>query len=492
MPADPNHTAPTGLAKSSDWDTVFAIHTADANAAIRAHNANARRNDPARPVALSHTGADGALSAQFGDWQIINEGGDNLICFELPLSAVKITLGKADVRAFAQGCAKVEINFGMMPPPPHPFTKPAKVKGGTRHTLGIVGKQAAAAASMLPSVASVLGLDLQGNSDHFLATVAGNYLEAWINDHLEVFDAVIAIITLNTLEDSGQFAFLRPIYTTYAFAKNDTGGVLGVLCLTQGSTTDPHSLPQQVSPCAIAPGHQSGFLISRRRLLADLLLAELPKNYPGTEGCFALNAAGDVIELTQATACTIITADGKSCAGTLDELRVSVQGVRITIQGQTTVKVSAGIQSRSRTFSSHQFSLVNLGNGKQTIAFGPCPEFPDEEPHHEIIKEDWVTAVEIVAGLVAAIITAVAATMTAGAAGVLAGVVVGMLVGGATAALAATPDILAAVGTDDAPSADILALNIVAPITWPNSNAFLLTRADLSDSLRLAGKLWDT
>jgi hypothetical protein len=491
MSEESRNSAPSGLAKSSDWDTVFAIHTADANIAIRTHNANARRNDPARPVSLSHTSHDGALNANFGDWQIINEGGDDLICFELPLTAVKIALGKTDVREFAEGSAKVEINFGLMPPPPHPATKPTKVKGGTRHALGILGKKAAAAASVPPSIASVLSLELKDNTDKFLTTVAGNYLEAWMNDNLEVFDAVLGIITLNTLEDAGQFAFLRPIYTTYAFAKNDTGGVLGVLCLTEGSTVDPHSLPQQVSPAAIPPGHQSGFLISRRRLLADLLLPELPKNYPGTEGCFFLNAA-DVIELTQPTACTIITADGESHSGTLDELHVSVQGTRITIEGQTTVKVSEGIHSRCRTFSSHTFSLVNVGNGSQTIAFGPCPEFPDNPPQHEVIKDDWVTAVEIFAGLIAAIITAVAATMTGGAAGVLAGVVVGMLVGGGTAALAATPEILAAVGTDDAPTADILALNIVAPITWPNSNSFLLTSADLSDSLRLAGKLWDT
>ena len=492
MPEESTDPAPVGLAKSSDWDTVFAIHTDDANIAIRNHNANARRNDPARPVSLSHTGHDGSLNARFGDWQIINTGGDALIHFELPLTAVKVTLGKTIVREFAEGVARVEINFGLMPPPPHPATKPPKIPGGTKHTLGIIGKKAAAAASVPPSIAMVLGLDLKGNTDHFLATVALNHLEAWINDNLEVFDAVLSTITLNTLEDSGAFSFLRPIYTTYAFAKNDTGGVLGVLCLTEGSTTDPHTLPQQVSPDAIPPGHQTGFLISRRRVLTDLLLAELPKNYPGTEGRFALNEAGDVIALTQPTDCTIITDDGKNYEGTLDELRVSVMGTRITVEGQTTVKVSPGIHSRCRTFSSHTFSLVDLANGSQTITFGPCPEFPDDPPQHEIIKDDWVTAVEIVAGVIAAIITAVAAAMTAGTAGMLAGAVVGMLVGGATAAIAATPEILLTIGTDDAPTADILALNIVAPITWPDPGKFRLTSADLSDSLRLAGKLWDT
>ncbi len=69
---------------------------------------------------------------------------------------------------------------------------------------------------------------------------------------------------------------------------------------------------------------------------------------------------------------------------------------------------------------------------------------------------------------------------------------VGVLVGGLTAVAEEAPDIIANAGTDDAPAADLLALNISAPITWPDSKAFRLTSAGISDSLQLAGELWDT
>ncbi len=484
------------MASALGWDTVFAIRTADANAAIRAHNAQASQNNPSRPVSLSQSDKEGGIMADFGDWQIVNEGGSAQIYFELPLQNVKVTMGPSDIRSFTDGTVTVAVNFQFMPPPPHPSANTPKVPGGTKHHLQIVGQAAASAASMLPSVATVQNLMLTGNTDDFLTTVASDYLATWLNANLDYFDAVLATLTLNELEDNGEFAFLRPIFTNYAYCKTDDGGLIGVLCLTEGSSTDPHTLAQQVTAVAIPLGEQCGFLISKTKLVQEMLLPLMAKNFPGSEGNYAVTPDGGGISLTSAVDCTINCLDDQgnptSKAGSLQALELRIEGDRITLETQTQVTVSPGIHAQNLATVTRQFYLMTQSTGKQTIAFRPDPEFPDAQPLQSVIIDPWVKDAEIGAGVLAAIITAVAAAATGGAFGIAAGMAMGVLVGGATAVVAATPEWIALANTDDAPTADLLVSNINSPIIWPNSNVFRLTSAGLSDSLQLCGRFQES
>ena len=77
----------------------------------------------------------------------------------------------------------------------------------------------------------------------------------WGNAHLEEFDHVFSVVNLNRLVDKGQWGFVNPSYSSYAYL--DLGGsvddsLFGVLCMTGGRSGK--NLNQQAAFNAIPSG----------------------------------------------------------------------------------------------------------------------------------------------------------------------------------------------------------------------------------------------
>ena len=85
--------------------------------------------------------------------------------------------------------------------------------------------------------------------------------------------------------------------------------------------------------------------------------------------------------------------------------------------------------------------------------------------------------------VIAAVALIVLTVLTDGAALIIGGLVIGLLLG----ADQILPPLIEKVNGDDSPSLDLLRVNAIDPIKWPNSQAFKLDYGMLNVSLQLGG-----
>lgn len=465
------------VADTFGFDTVFAIPVVQVNQEI------IRRKSS--PKTMDYKSQDGlaSVSGTFGDWQICRGGDGPNIQLQLPISSLTATVpvGKKQVTATCdQLTAVIQIKLQYLD-----HENPQSNGGTPLPQKKLVVRDTSEDTS--DPVATVLPLNLSQSkatsSVGFVspADVLQGVIEDWCNANLSDFGHIFAIVDINEQIDHGQFAFCKPRITDYAYINRDSldDSILGVLCMT-ASSDDPKPNIQQISEFAIPDGAKSGFLISPKRVLSDLMLPYFEHVWPGcSTGDFEFVEDGLALSLIDGHTISIpkIAANDKSYDGTMSRLKVSVEVDMLKFESYTTTSLSQGITAYCDAV---HWYFISLNTDKQTLEFSqaktPTETHGVEESKSLQDAEFWTT---LALGVSAVLIT----LLTAGTGALVAATVLGL--GGV--AMEAIIKGIEAGGNDDAPPIDMLAYNATSPIQWTDGQVFKLTSAALNGCLQLGG-----
>lgn len=458
-------TAPAivDVASTGGWDTVFASHIADVNAAIIKAGTS--------PTSFSATDKEDGLSAvgTFGPWQIVPGGDGELIWLRIPFKDTVVTTAEGPQPPL-NGAAVVEVRLDFL-------HQDMALAPDARKTFELRLRTQGEA------IAQVQQMGYDGAQPVFLIGIAlREMLEQWLNDNLVDFDHVFATVDLNRTADVGAFQWLQATDVAYAYADLTTkgDGALGVLCMTEGRAAT--GLVAQLSPNCIPAGQRAGFLIAKNRLLKKLLLPCMPHMFAGASPTdFALSPSGEsIINVTEDVAFTV-TEDGKDYTANIISFTLDIEGEELRMAATTRTTISAGIHAFCETQSFLGIQLITKPDNTQTLSFN------DTRPaitNHWTEQSSDISLAEKVLGIIA-LVAAVAAVLTGGAAIGVAALVIGLVAG----IMTVTTTMLEAVHKNDAPAITAMLLDSTAPINWGDTTDFVLTSASLNDSLQLGGYL---
>jgi hypothetical protein len=468
------------VATTFGWDTVFAIRMRDVNTAIR------KALPPPYPARFSQPFRSNTLGTipfrgTFGMWQMCAGGSGELVRFAVPLKSVEFDApdesGKASTTALGPARAVIEVRLSFLP---HDVPT-AALPSGSLHKLVV------AASTRDPGQAPVTLVSLEFEKDPGDETVtaaARSMLTDWFVGNLEAFTHVFSLVNLDRKADQGQFEWLLPTFTSYAFASNPScadDSVLAILCMTQNRSAD--GLIAEVSEYAIPDGARSGFLLSRPRFLEEVVLPAIPHLFQGARPeDFTLSDARDEIRLAGSVlpVQAVKGDDGKQYPAELHDFHFSVDGECITIEATTKVTICHGVHAICSSRSRYRLVLINRAGGTQTLDY-----VRDGEPvtHYDASEDTDITLWKGVIGLIGVVVGIAIAVLTDGAGAMIGLMVATLLIGLAQRA----PDIVAAIGQSDAPSIDLLVLNTTDPVRWSDSKDFRLSWVGLNDSLQMGG-----
>lgn len=447
-------------AQTYGWDTVFAMHIADVNAAIAAQKSSPpsfSRNDPDEGY---------AIAGDFGDWSIVPGGDGDLVCLGLPIKNTTVTgpNGKWGL----SGTVKAMVRLDLL--------HDAEV-ADRRHL-----KVRSTPIDASTPVATVSGASFDGAAPAFIVkTALQMLLQDWLNANLADFDHVFSTVDLNRKAASGAFQWMQPTDVAYAYTDlgTATDGALAILSMTEGRSSA--GLIQQVSSACIPPSHKGSLLISKARVLDQLLLPTIPFSYSGSKASdFVLSSDGNSIVIGPGAVSFTVTSDGSDYSASIQSLSVSIEGTILSYDVTTCTVLSPGIRAWCRTINRLNMTLGTAAGGGQTIVFADAvpadvTHWTEHDPGFDIAEKILAIAA-LVAGVVATVLTDGAAV------GALA-----MAIGFAAGALTVTQTAIENAGENKAPAITAAVLDGTAAISWPLASGFTLSQAGLNDSLQLVG-----
>lgn len=446
------------------WDTVFAIPVPDVNTAIVDHKSSPPGFSITEPT------ANYTVTGTFGDWQITQGGDGKAVRMLLPLAQVSITYASGKASAYS-GHAVVEVELHDIP-----HTSAAATDGGNPRALVVNPAP--------PEIPPLVIVDLVLTPTP--GTIAGALIRAalldWGTNNLAEFAHVFAVVDLNLVVDQGQWGFVTPNDTSYAYLDGADldHSTFAVLCMTGDRTGD--ALTEQVSPAAIPAGSVAGFVISQARVLDDLVRPAIMQAYPGlNDGNFLMSADATTLYLTDHTSVALppVQHDGSTYYPNLTQLSVTSNGQILTLNSLTTTDVAAGITATCEATHWYTIQLGTSSNG-QTLTF---VESQPPSIVHTIHQQEGSIITQLIIAIVAAIALLILAILTDGAALVVGGLIIGLVMG----ADQIVPALIEKVNQDDSPDISLLLVNAVDPITWTASGAFTLDYGSLNVSLQLGG-----
>lgn len=471
------------LADTFGWDTAFAIRASDVNAAIQRQHSSpssfaADTTDPGSHFAVH-------VAGEFSDWQITLGGSGRLIHMSTPVTALEASgtsrEGQSLSYTFGPGTFEIQVELEYVP-----HTDPPAEGSGTFHQLMV--KSQPVASEQVVTVLGGYGFGVSTDPSHLDFSVVADDVKAamqtWFNDNLSDFEHVFATVNLNRTADEGQFAWLLPTYTSYAYIDGATldDSILGILCMTDGRSAD--GLDQEISPNAIPAGSRAGFLIAPERFIVEMLWPSMPHVYEGVK-------TSDFAPRTDATGLTlaagpVLINDLPDNSGTLhtsylENFELSTSNQVLSIDAVTKTEVSAGIQAYTRTQATYSVQLHDLSPTQQTIYYVPVGV--DVPPESWTVEDPGIAIAKIFIDIAAAIAAFAIGVLTDGAGFVIAAVVIGVLVGVAEK----VPDMVAAANSDESPSISLLAFNAIDPLQWSDQKDFNLDQVTLNYSLQMGG-----
>ncbi|WUR15893.1 TULIP family P47-like protein [[Empedobacter] haloabium] len=470
------------MADTYGWDTAFAIRVDDVNATIQRKGTSPK--DFSTSTQDPNTGIAVAVTGTFSDWHITLGGSGKLIHMATPVVALAAKgnvpgTGPVDF-TFGPGSFEIEVELEYVP-----HTDAPASGSGTLHNLKV-----RAAAPAGPSVVTVLDASGFGTSTDASHTpfdaVADDVkaaMQTWFDANLGDFEHVFATVNLNRTADRGQFAWLLPTYSSYAYIDGATldDSILGILCMTENRSAT--GLDQEISPNAIPAGARAGFLIAPARFISEMLWPSMSIVYKGTKpGDFQLNTDGTGLSLSngEVTIDDLVDDDGNAHTTVLQDFELTTTDQLLTVNATTRVEVSPGIQAFTKVVNSYDLCLHQLASGKQTIYYVERNAVPAE---HWTTESEGVEITKILEGVIAALITVAIGVATGGAGFAAAAIVMGILAGVGSM----VPDIIAAANTDAAPPIDLLLFNATDPLQWSDQADFNLTGVALNYALQMGG-----
>jgi hypothetical protein len=465
------------------WDTAFAIRVDDVNAAIIRKGASpksfsAAAKDP-------HTGIEVDVTGTFSDWQITMGGSGKLIHMSTPvtqLTAMGEIPSQGSVRfVFGAGTFEIEVELEYVP-----HTDPPDGGTGRFHNLKVRHTGTTAEEQVVTVLGAYeFGTSTDGSNTPFdaVADDVKAAMQDWFNTNLIDFEHVFATVNLNRTADQGQFTWLLPTYTSYAYIDGATldDSILGILCMTEGRSAD--GLDQEISPNAIPEGARAGFLIAPERFVKEMLWPSMPIVFKGARSSdFAMRTDGTGLTLAagSATIEDLKDEDGNAHETVLKNFELTTSDQLLTVDATTRVEISPGIHAFTHVVSSYGLTLHTAAAGKETIFY---VKHSTTDPEHWTEESEGVKITEILEGIAAALVVVAISVATDGAGFAAAALVVGILAGVGSK----VPDIIAAANTDDSPSIDFLVFNSVDPLQWSDQQHFDLVSVSLNYSVQMGG-----
>jgi hypothetical protein len=458
------------------WDTIFAIPIKDANQAI------VNKKSSPSDFKFENTADKIYCQGDFGDWQICMGGSGSLVRLKLPISNISgyFYSGTTKVEYSCKGTinAIIQVKLKYLP---HKESS-GDSKDGTFHEL-VVRKESG---NPQDPVVSVISVDWQGNTitPGIAKYAVEGAIGGWCNGNIGEFAHVFATVNLNKVIDKDAWAFCNPSYVSYSYLdKTSTDdSLLAVLCMTGGRTTKNNI--QQISPFTIPNNSESGFLISRRRFLVDLILPTFPLQWShASTDDFEVTTDNRYIKLKEGKSVQLpdVEHNGTSYTPYLKTFSIQIQNEHLIINSYTETQVFPGITAWCQSTKTYTISLGQSSKG-QTLVYNEVGSGSEEHGTH---TSPGVEIAEWMIGIIAVIALVILGILTDGAAFFIGALIIGMLAGLA----AATPTIVELVNTDDSPSVDLLAFNISNPIKWADSKDYQLQSAGLNGPLQLGGNL---
>lgn len=454
-----------------NWDTAFAIPVSDVNKAIVD-----KKSSPPN-FTYEESGAY-TVSADFGDWQMCM-GGDGInVRFTIPMTNIVIDYTSGSSVTCDTGSAVIEINLHYIP---HTDAASAAAGDVPCKKMALMVKTTSDVPST-PVAALVRGPQLFPDPGTISTAVFGQGLLDWVTNNLGEFDHIFSVVDLNRMIDQGQWGFVTPNYTGYAYLDGTTldDSIFGVLTMTGDRTGE--SLSEQISPSAIPAGSEAGFLVSQERTLYDLVRPAIMLAYPGlTNANFLMSNDKTRLYLESGVSVDMppVKKDGSTYYPKLTSLTVETDGEIFTVTSVTSTYITFGITAETTATNWYTLNLGTSNNG-QTINFAMTQ--PTDE-QYTVHQDPGVVITEIILSIIIGLVSLICAPLTDGASLVIGGLVIGLLLGASQIATAA----IESVNKDTSPAVDLLVVNAVDPIKWTGSGSFKLGYVHPNISLQLGG-----
>ena len=483
--------APSLLAAEADtlgWDCVNAIRLPQVNATMRTSGTT--------PATFDITIQPGwELHGTFAPWQLTRGGSGAIVFLRAPIPRAHMTFTGSPDLDVTDGYATVAVKLRYLPQPPAP--EPPQSDSTPHRVRDLLDEDGEP--QFLASDATARGEDdpavvIQyvdyGSADpsELQRALFPSALAAWFNDNLDAFTYVFTTVNLNAEAAKGDFQWLKPTYTSYAYfnGATDETSYFGVLNLTKGTSAD--GLTNQLPPSAVPPDCEASILISNNLFLRQMIMPGLTKTFTrSTESDYVISSTGTIVESVNEITLDDVEIGGVNYTPLMQSFRMQIVGDELQVETQTKIHIMPGIDAFVRDIEFYRIILVDKPDGGQTFDFEKSRE---PKRNDWIERASWVDITTAIIALVGAVIASVVGKVVEVSVKSVIAVILILLVAGV---LAAIPAIITAVMDGKAatalPSVADLVMEASADVTWPEKSGFRLKTAGLNGSLQLGGDL---
>ncbi|MFC1405551.1 MULTISPECIES: TULIP family P47-like protein [Streptacidiphilus] len=459
---------------TNGWDTVYAIPLPDVNNAIAVKKSSPTTWSGKLPAGDFNPEID--ATGTFGTWSLTTGGSGSIVRMHIPFTATLVYNGMT--KPIDGGIAFVEVKLVYLPQPP--------VAGVTPNDL-VVRSTGGSQDDPVVTVSDVT-YDSPPMTDS-TKNVLEQLLAQWFNANLDSFAHVFATVDLGIDEASGDFSWLNPTQTNYAYIDNASisDALLGVLCMTENRSD--HGAVQEIAAGAIPDGARASFNMSQERFMTKMALPSLPAEFPNAPtGTFVLANDDTQILSTSSFNLDAVKVGAINYTPNCTTYKMTLNGDVMETYAYIHTPISPGIDAYCEVT---YYSTVELGtkdDGTQSLTWQQV-QATDEKTWYTVAT--WVTITEAVADIILAVIGAVVSGVAVAVERVVCRILVALLCGGVVSAIAAVleqiPEWIAGSVPDALPSVNALVDGATTPITWANSTEFKLTTVVLNGGLQLGG-----
>jgi hypothetical protein len=307
----------------------------------------------------------------------------------------------------------------------------------------------------------------------------------WCNANLADFAHVFAVMDLNDKIATGRWAFCKPHTMDYAIVDSTDMSkcYLGLLCMTSKDTVPGTA---QLSDSAVPPGCESGFLVSPRRLLADLLTPSMAAVWPKLDTADLEIASNDrMLQLKPAKTVELPVfkdSNGDSYTPVLTMFTLEIMGDQMKVDTHVETEVSPGIYGTCTATYWYKLGLGKTSTGE------PALTWSEAQPAQKQTGSRSDPGIAILKGILSAlgaILALLALVLDPPLALIVGAVVCGIAIGQFEI------NNIQDSAKGDAPGLDDLTANFTAPVVWTDTADYGLQSAGLSGSLQMGG-VWNT
>jgi hypothetical protein len=463
------------------WDTVNAIRLPVVNQTLS--------ESSLYPKTFDLTVQDSpkwVINGTFSAWSLVRGGSGAIVFLRAPMPTGKMTFEGTPDLNFADGWVTIQIKLQYLPQPPASPTKPRADDASPAQPQYLVRDETARTEDDPAVVIQAIDFG-DATVTPLQDALFRAALSTWFNKNLAIFTYVFTVVNINAVAAQGQFQWLKPTYTSYAYLNGatDESSYFGVLNMTQNNSAE--GLTNQMPASAIPDGATASLLISNESFLRNMVLPGLSKSFPNTTASsFFLTGNDQVIENVG----PIQMEDEKIGAiyytPIMESFTFQVVGDEIQVNSLVKVKISAGIHAFVNGTYYSKIKLVQKpNNGGYTLDF-----VQSREPKVNFWSEqsDGVVITSILVGVLGGVFSFIGGAWASTLVRRLVAVIIIGIVMGLAAAL---PSIIAAVmdgkAAEALPSIGDLVESGVGDIKWPMSTGFAPVSVELNGSLQIGG-----